>query len=81
MNKIRKYGDGINKVLETTWTSVEQEVQHKHSIIVTAIKEDLKPYLKSLSDRITDLKRMKANNDYYLKDISSHFKTTQKIIR
>lgn len=81
MNRIRNYGDGINTALETVFRSLDQEVTRKQAMIVSSIKDDLKPYIVFLNDRISDIEQMKANNDYYLNDISSHFVTTQTMIR
>ncbi|XP_076095776.1 uncharacterized protein LOC143066849 [Mytilus galloprovincialis] len=81
LNKIHKYGNGINKALQTSWIAVEQEVQSKHRLIISAIKEDMKPYINFMSARVTELQKMRRNNDYYLNDIVGHFQTTQTVIR
>ena len=81
INKIRRYGDGINNLLQTSWMAVEQEIQSKHGVIVSSISEDMKPYINFLSARITELRRMKRNNDYYLNDVVKHFQSTQNVIR
>jgi hypothetical protein len=81
INKIRRYGDGINNLFQTSWMAVEQEIQSKHGLIVSSISEDMKPYINFLSARMTELRRMKRNNDYYLNDIVEHFQSTQNAIR
>ncbi|CAG2215137.1 unnamed protein product [Mytilus edulis] len=81
LNKIHKYGNGIKKALQTSCIAVEQEVQSKHRLIISAIKEDMKPYINFMSARVTELQKMRRNNDYYLNDIVGHFQTTQTVIR
>lgn len=81
LKKIRTYGDGINGALSTSWVAVEQEIQSKHRIIVSAIAEDMKPYAKFITARVNQLKRMRRNNDFYLNDVVGHFQKTQMVIR
>lgn len=64
-----KYSIETRQAVDEAIEDINREIANKQRIFTTTFHEEVRPYSETITEKLKDLRQMRTNNDYYIRDI------------
>lgn len=77
-SRVEKYSIETRQAVDEAIEDINREIANKQRIFRATFHEEVRPYSDTITEKLKDLRQMRTDNDYYIRDIHN---SVERVIR
>jgi hypothetical protein len=77
-SRVEKYSIETRQAVDEAIEDINREIANKQRIFRDTFHEEVRPYSDTIREKLKDLRQMRTDNDYYIRDIHN---SVERVIR